>query len=267
MKNHNECNASIKSFVVSDTVLIVISILLLFVLFLIQPDTRNSFPSYFSENIIVMLKLFILTWLLPFATLIVALLAFRNIFLTKETIEISKNTLKQMQLADQKTTSPMLNYDLSVGTYVSELHVEDGERPREIKLWEAKADDVEKKTPHYLNIKLKNMQDHPQGVAIDIEIEIIINFPLVESSGEIKKTTENSIVNYTYMDAGEVYESSVIKISGIPNLVATIKSLSYKDMFGQQYVIGYGHGSLEMESSYKFEQTFTTLIGRSPDSA
>jgi len=175
---------------------------------------------------------------------------------------VSQNTLKQMQLSDQKNTAPMLKFDLSIGELLLAVYVKDEERPREVILWSTKADAVELSKPHYLNLNLKNIQEHPHGVAIEVSIKIKIDFQKCESKNE--KDTEVFDIDFTYMDAKEEYEQSIIKISGIPSLSARVESVRYKDMFGQQYVIAYGLGSLEKTGS-KTERYFVALSGQSPD--
>jgi hypothetical protein len=265
-KKTNNVN-KIKSFKISDTLVIIISIFLLFLLFILQADIWTSLfhPSNLYLSIIENLKIFVLNWLVPFTALILAVMTYRNIALTKESIKLSEDTLKQMQLADQKNTSPMLSFTLNIGEQILGAYIIDEERPREIKLWNAKADATESNKPHFLNLSLKNVQEHPQGVAIAVSLTINLEFPICEGTGETKVGSEDIVVNWTYMDAGENYEQSIMKISGIPSLTARINKISYKDMFNQQYVIGYGLGILQMKKPYLPSRSFVSLVGKTPD--
>jgi len=270
-KNVDKNKDGIKPNLSADVLIVIILFAILLLVFILQPDNRQAlFSSKSAVNtILILLKVFLLEWFLAFSTLVVALLTFRNILLTKESmaiargaIMVSQNTLKQMQLSDQKNTAPMLKFDLSIGELLLLVYVKDEERPREVILWSTKADAVELAKPHYLNLNLKNIQEHPHGVAIGVSIKIKIDFQKCESKNE--KDTEVFDIDFTYMDAKEEYEQSIIKISGIPSLSARVESVRYKDMFGQQYVIAYGLGSLEKTGS-KTRRYFVPLSGQSPD--
>lgn len=246
---------------ISDVGVTVVSILTLFLLFQSQPD---SIAIWKNHGVIVWVREFVLVWLPPFTTLVIAFLTYKNILLTKESTKISERTLKQMQLSDQKNTAPMLNFELSIGYAPNPLiGIDDDDRPREIKLWDAKSTAEEKEKPHYLIIKLKNLQEHPHGVAIDVELAIAVNFPICEDTS--KRCKERIPIKYTYMDAKEVYEESVMKISGMPSLSAEVVEIKYRDMFGQQYVVGYGMGAIDMSGKYLSQKAFVSLIGNSPD--
>lgn len=258
---------------ISDVKLFFLSVLFLFLLFISQPETYKPFIQSLNlfPLIVITIKAFVLNWLLPFTTLMVVILTYRNILLTKESITIaresimvSQDTLKQMQLSDQKNTAPMLNFNLSIGEeLITGLSIQNENRPREIILWDAKKEESEKTKPHFLNLSLKNMQEHPQGVAIDVILKIALTLPKCEGGKEICE--ENLELKYTYMDAKEFYETSIIKISGLPSLRANIVDISYKDMFGQRYVIGYGTGALRMKKDYIGTSFFTSLSGQTPD--
>ncbi|MDD5477103.1 MAG: hypothetical protein PHG87_02685 [Candidatus Omnitrophica bacterium] len=247
-----------------DVLTALVSFLLLLFIFIVQPDNRQSlFVSKFSiDTITVLLKAFLLNWLLPFSTLAVALLTFCNIILTKEAIKVSQNTLDQMRLSDRKNTAPMLKFNLWIGEEVLGPKILDEKRPREIILWNAKADTAEQGKPHYLNLSLKNVQEHPHGVAIGVSLKFKLRFSKVEGNNEICEEVVD--VRFSNMDAKEEYEQSIIKISGIPNLEAEIESIRYRDMFGQQYVIGYGVGSIVMKDG-ETKGFFISLSGQSPD--
>lgn len=253
---------------ISDGSIFLLCIALLLILFLLQPrDYKvllNSINLY--STVVLGLKTFILNWLLPFTVLIVAILTYRNILLTKQALTISQGTLKQMQLSDQKNTAPLLSYKLFVSNNTQAVqHIKDIDRPREIVLWSGKADAVENAKPHYLMANLKNMQEHPQGVAIAISLKINLTFPFYEGKQDVPMCTETIDVPVTWMDAKETYDACLIKVSGIPSLTAQIESITYRDMFKRQYVYGYGQGYLKMEKPYETTTRFIALTGQSPD--
>ncbi len=265
-------NDSVKPKLLLDVFITLALFFLLFIFFLLQPENRQTlFSSKPSIDIVIsLLKVFLLTWLLPFSTLVVALLTFRNIALTKESMRIAKeaivvsqNTLDQMRLSDRKNTAPMLKFALSIGGVKFSPRIDDANRPREIILWNDKQDTKEHDLPHYLNLKLNNVQEHPHGVAIGVSLKLKLTFSKCESEKEI--TEETLDVSFSNMDAKEEYEESLIKISGMPNLTAQIESIKYRDMFGQQYVIGYGLGVVKMVKPYLGINYFLSLSGQSPD--
>jgi len=258
----------------SDVQIISLVLTLIFVIFILHPETWASFSlSDIYGSVLAMLKVLILSWILPSASLIIALLAYKNIVMTKESMQIAKesigvseNTLKQMQVADQKNTSPMLKFSLSVAQESGGSFVTDEDRPREIKLWEAKATPEEKENPHYLRLSLENIQEHPHGVAAPVHLLISITFnKCEEEGGKSSQHKEEIEVDYAYMDSKEKYEQNIIKVSGLPKLVAKIEKISYTDMFEQTYVIGYGFGRIIMNAEYKFQRFFTAMTGKSPD--
>jgi len=251
----------------SDVQLVLLFLVLITIIFLLQPDVWElPKDQKWSKLFLLDITKYIFNWLTPIAPFLVALLALKNIALTKQSVYVSENTLKQIRFVDQKNTSPMLKFELSIVEGGTASNVFEIERPREVALWEdtVAADSSEKTAPHFLNLKLNNTQAHPQGTAVDINILLKLTFPKSKSSEHITEIV--SLPTITFMDPKEEFSIKIMKVSGLPSLKVEVEDISYKNIFGIPSVIGYGMGYFRMEADYKKgKASFKCLTGKSPN--